>query len=118
MAVEWDLSSNLLDARLRVAFNQVAYELGNEFTRVITETRDWGAPFCDRDIVDTGRLRASQRVEIEELRATYTWPVDYALPVHEGFTTSSGRVIPGRPWSRVALEQFDPNTRFRELLNE
>lgn len=59
-----------------------------------------------RNIVDTGRLRDSQRIEIEGDSAVVEWAADYALKVHEGIV-ENGFLKPGRPWTETALEEID-----------
>jgi phage gpG-like protein len=60
--------------------------------------------------VDTGALRASLTTAIRTQGNTVTGLVgsnmEYALPLHEGRTTSRGRKIPGRPFLRKALNDI------------
>jgi len=59
-----------------------------------------------RDIVDTGRLRASQtRTVNSDGSVTFTWPVEYAAEVHEGGVAISGQRFPGRPWTKAPLKE-------------
>lgn len=57
--------------------------------------------------VDTGNLRASLttaiRTDGQKVIGLVGSDVEYALPLHEGRTTSRGRKIPGRPFLRRAL---------------
>ncbi|MBE9172878.1 hypothetical protein IQ216_07220 [Cyanobium sp. LEGE 06143] len=69
-----------------------------------------------RDIVDTGRLRASLQVNITRNGIDFTWPVEYAKHVHEGAVLRSGRRLPGRPWT--AAPMVEAAARFGEFLEE
>lgn len=106
-----------INAAAEQAFKETAFILGREFTRVITEPRSWSGFKGARDIVgeDYGVLRASQQlVFTKPLEAVYSWPVDHAAPVHEGYTMRNGRKIAGRPWTQVALREFDIDKTFAE----
>ena len=75
-------------------------------TQTITANRDWEG-FGNTDIVDTGRLRASQRIDRlsqTEYRVFYT--ASYALWVHEGYTMRNGRKMLGRPFLTIAKDQL------------
>jgi hypothetical protein len=87
--------------------------LDNRFTEEISTVK-WSFPTPPqvRDIVDTGRLRASQtRTVNADGSITFTWPVEYATQVHEGGVSLTGLRFPGRPWTKAPLEeaasQFD-----------
>ena len=98
------------------AFADTAFLLGREFTRVITEPRTWQGFEGSRDIVDLGQLRSSQQlVFTKPLEAVYSWPVEYAAPVHEGYTLRDGRRIEGRPWTQIALQEFDIEQTYLKL---
>lgn len=97
------------------AFVETAFLLGREFTRVITEPRSWDG-FGVRDIVDLGQLRASQQVVFTKpLEAVFSWPIEHAVYVHEGYTLQNGREIEGRPWTQIALQEFDVQGTFEQL---
>ena len=67
---------------------------------------DYPTPPKVRDIVDTGRLRASQtRTVNPDGSVTFTWPVEYATQVHEGGVSPEGLRFPGRPWTRDPLAE-------------
>lgn len=75
-------------------------------TQIITQARDW-EDLGNRDIVETGQLRASQRIDrlsATEYRLFYT--ANYATWVHEGYTMRNGRRIVGRPWLTLAKDQL------------
>lgn len=88
-----------LDTRFREEFNSVEWKYPTE-PKV-------------RDIVDTGRLRDSQRYTVSpEGVATFTWSTPYAAQVHEGGVTTEGVRFPGRPWTR------DPIAELPEIFGE
>lgn len=106
-----------LDAQFRAATakatQQLATWLDTRFTAEISAVKwDYPTPPQLRDIVDTGRLRASQtRTVNADGSITFTWPVEYAAQVHEGGVATTGLRFPGRPWTKAPLEeasaQFD-----------
>jgi phage gpG-like protein len=59
--------------------------------------------------VDTGNLRASittaVRMQGDQVIGLVGTPVVYALPLHEGYRTSRGRKVPGRPFLRRAMTE-------------
>lgn len=97
------------------AFQETALILGREFTRVITEPRYWKAFDDVRDIVDLGQLRSSQRVVFNNpTTALFSWNTEYAVYVHEGYTLRNGTVVQGRPWTQIAIQEFDLQSQFAE----
>ena len=69
-----------LEAASREAMRQLSTWLDNRFTQEISASK-WSYPTPPqvRDIVDSGRLRASQtRVVNADGSVTFTWPVEYA----------------------------------------
>jgi len=100
-----------LDAQLRAAtaqaMQQIATWLDTRFTAEISAAKwDYPTPPEVRDIVDTGRLRASQTRSVEpDGSVTFTWPVEYAAQVHEGGVATTGLRFPGRPWTKAPLEE-------------
>lgn len=105
--------NNQLRTATAKATKQLASWLDTRFTEEISAAKwDYPTPPQVRDIVDTGRLRASQtRVVNPDGSITFTWPVEYAAQVHEGGVALSGLRFPGRPWTKAPLEdapaQFD-----------
>lgn len=98
------------------AFKETAFLLGRQFTQVITEPRTWDGFNGVRDIVDTGQLRSSQQlVFTQPLEAVFSWPVEYASAVHDGYTLRGGREVKGRPWTTIALQEFDVQATFGAL---
>lgn len=90
-----------------VAMRQLGLWLDQRFTEEISTAKwEYPTPPQVRDIVDTGRLRASQtRTEAPD-GVTFTWPVEYAQQVHDGgVSTRTRQPFPGRPWTKAPLEQ-------------
>lgn len=109
------LSKGLEEATAQ-AVRQLGTWLDARFTAEISAVK-WPFPTPPkvRDIVDTGRLRASQtRVVNADGSVTFTWPVEYATQVHEGGVTTEGLRFPGRPWTRAPLAEAPE--KFGQLL--
>ena len=105
-----------LEAASREAMRQLSTWLDNRFTQEISASK-WSYPTPPqvRDIVDSGRLRASQtRVVNADGSVTFTWPVEYATQVHEGGVSVSGYRFPGRAWTKEPLDEA--STKYGELL--
>jgi hypothetical protein len=96
-----------LRAATAQATRQLSRWLDTRFTEEISAVKwDYPTPPQVRDIVDTGRLRASQtRTVNSDGSITFTWPVEYASQVHEGGVALSGLRFPGRPWTKAPLEE-------------
>lgn len=111
---------NPLDRVVQTAVNnatrQLSEWLDTRFTQEISAVKwDYPTPPQLRDIVDTGRLRASQtRTVNSDGSVTFTWPVEYATEVHEGGVGLNGQRFPGRPWTRDPLDEAP--AKFGELL--
>lgn len=111
-----DLARNLEKAVAK-ALRQTALYLDTRFTEEISAVKwDFPTPPQVRDIVDTGRLRASQtREQQPDGSVTFTWPVEYATEVHEGGVGLNGQRFPGRAWTKAPLEELP--TKFGRFLN-
>jgi hypothetical protein len=110
-----------INAAAELAFKDTAFLFSRELTRVISQPRTWEGFAGARDIVDTGQLRASQQlVFTKPLEATYSWPVEHANYVHDGYQLRNGREVTGRPWTTVAQQEFDVQAtysdRYRDYL--
>ncbi len=109
-----------LNQALNTAVAQATRQLGTwldtRFTEEISAVKwEYPTPPQVRDIVDTGRLRASQtRVINADGSITFTWPVEYAGQVHEGGVATTGLRFPGRPWTKAPLEEAP--AKFGQLL--
>jgi hypothetical protein len=97
-----------LEAAVTTALRQTSLYLDARFTEEISAVKwDFPSPPQVRDIVDTGRLRASQtREQNSDGTVTFTWPVEYATEVHEGGVGLNGQRFPGRPWTKAPLEEL------------
>lgn len=108
--------SQTLETAKSLAMRQLGTWLDTRFTAEISAAK-WSYPTPPkvRDIVDSGRLRASQtRVVNSDGSVTFTWPVEYAQQVHEGGVATTGLRFPGRPWTKAPLEEAP--SKFGELL--
>jgi hypothetical protein len=108
--------SDALENATAQAVRQLGTWLDTRFTQEISEVKwPYPTPPKVRDIVDTGRLRASQtRVVNSDGSVTFTWPVEYANQVHEGGVSTEGLRFPGRPWTKAPLEEAPD--KFGQLL--
>lgn len=117
MATPKKLDTSALDKAIAAATRKLTDRLSAEYTKEISSDK-W--PWVDgstRDIVDTGRLRASQTVrEVSPQKYEFSWPVEYAAQVHEGAKLKGGGEWPARPWTRSALENFDSKSYFEDIL--
>lgn len=112
---ELTLKISEINAAAEQAFKETAFLLGQEFTRVITEPRTWDGFEGARDIVDSGQLRSSQQIVFPDpMAAVYSWPVEHAIYVHQGYTLRNGREIQGRPWTTIATQEFDVQQAFTQ----
>lgn len=105
-----------LEAAVQKALRQTSLYLDARFTEEISAVKwEFPTPPQVRDIVDTGRLRASQtREQQSDGTVTFTWPVEYATEVHEGGVGLNGQRFPGRPWTKAPLEELP--TKFGQYL--
>lgn len=100
------------------SFKETVFRFSNELTRVITEPRSWEG-WDLRDIVDTGQLRSSQRVDFQSsTQAEISWNTEYAVYVHEGYTLRNGVTKQGRPWTKAAQSEFDIQQDFNDRLSK
>lgn len=104
-----EINSDRIEEELAQAFNSAMFALGVKFTEEISTNKwEWIKPPSPRDIVDTGRLRASQSLEFESpTQALFNWSTDYAVYVHEGVQFRNGTRTPPRRWTESALNDFD-----------
>jgi hypothetical protein len=101
------LNYTLAEDKIRSAFNEkIVRPLGREFRKEIEDEKWRWTDGALRDIVDTGALRDSQKIEREGDTVYFSWNVPYALYVHEGVVLRSGAVLPARPWTRTAIENI------------
>ena len=93
-----------------VAMRQLGTWLDQRFTEEISAVKwQYPTPPQVRDIVDTGRLRASQTRQETPEGVIFTWPVDYAQQVHDGgVSTRTRQPFPGRPWTCLLYTSPSP----------
>ena len=117
MATPKKLDTSVFDKAVAKATQQLVNRLSAEYTSEISSDKwDW-VDGSTRDIVDTGRLRASQTVRrVSDTEFKFSWPVEYAAQVHEGTKLKGGGEWPARPWTRTALENVDAKSYFETIL--
>jgi len=117
MAPKRKLDETKLNRAVAIAMQRLVERLSVEYTKEISSAKWKWTDGRLRDIVDTGRLRASQTVRPVSLnRYEFSWPVEYALQVHEGTKLKGGGEWPARPWTSTALENFDAKKYFEDIL--
>lgn len=99
-----------------IAIRQLGTWLDQRFTEEISAVKwEYPTPPQVRDIVDTGRLRATQTRQNTPEGVIFTWPVEYATQVHDGgVSTRTRQPFPGRSWTKLPLEQAEE--KFGEFL--
>ncbi len=109
--------SDKANLAVAVAIKQLGTWLDQRFTEEISSVKwDYPTPPQVRDIVDTGRLRATQTRQDTPEGVIFTWPVEYAQQVHDGgVSTRNRQPFPGRPWTKAPLEQAEE--KFGEFLS-
>jgi len=117
MATPKKLDTSAFDKAVAKATQALVNRLSAEYTSEISSNKwDW-VDGRTRDIVDTGRLRASQTVRrVSDTSFEFSWPVEYAAEVHEGAKLKNGGEWPARPWTRTALENVDAKSYFETIL--
>ncbi len=117
MAAQKKLDKTAFNQAVAAATQALVNRLSVEYTKEISADKwDW-VDGQTRDIVDTGRLRASQTVRrVDDSKFQFSWPVEYATEVHEGAKLKGGGEWPARPWTKTALENVDPKSFFETIL--
>ena len=117
MSYQLDFNTDDLRRAAQEAFRDTALILAGQLTQSISDPAwNWPNEPSPRDIVDTGRLRSSQTLEIGNMQAEFAWPVEYAEYVHEGVALSNGTVLPARPWIDRTVERHPPEETFAKLM--
>ncbi len=111
------------------AFAEVVTALDHEFEAVINDPNEFGdLGLENQDIVDTGRFRDSQILNIstegDKTVANFEWNPHspetgepYAGRILAGFRAyGHGRWIPGRDWTERAVRRVDPVEMFEQEL--
>lgn len=99
------------------AFKDANMLLGRQFQQSITANKwPWPNEPSPRDIVDTGQLRDSYADEpLSKTEHVHSWNTEYAMAVHEGAVFNDGHSMPGRPWVRTTLRDYDFAGAFSKL---
>ena len=106
-----------LDRAIAKATQALVNRLSAEYTAEISADKWQWVDGQMRDIVDSGRLRASQTVrKVSDTQFEVSWPVEYATQVHEGAKLKGGGEWPARPWTQTALENVDAKSYFETIL--
>lgn len=117
MAQRKKLDTAAFEKAVANATQALVNRLSVEYTSEISSPKWKWIDGQQRDIVDTGRLRASQTVrKVSDTEYEFSWPVEYAAQVHEGAKLKGGGEWPARPWTRTALENVDPKSYFESIL--
>jgi hypothetical protein len=105
-----DIDTQLLETAAKSAWRDTSQIMGIEFTKAITDPiYNWPRGESPRDIVDKGGLRQSQRMAYSgDFTTIYRWPLEYALPVHNGAKLRNGTFLPARPWTSTAIQRRSP----------
>lgn len=113
-----NLNVSIVEQSCVAAFQDACFLLGREFTQVISDPNAFDN-FPDQDIVDTGLLRSSQRLEFRSPTiASFSWPVEYGSAVRDGYTLRNGTVVEGRDWIGLGLERLDFEATYGKLLSD
>jgi len=122
MPFDLDWKGDDIPNQLAEPFWQANELLGRAFTReIVTPKWNWPSGESPRDIKDLGQLQASQKgdrgTDGGDLVFDHSWPVDYAMAVHEGAVLANGTVLPGRPWTDEPLQNRVLQNAFDKLAN-
>lgn len=101
MPITWNKD---LEKILSTALQKTCHRQGQEYQKVISDSNAFPG-FPGQDIVDTGALKGSQSLSFpHNFQAQFTWSVEYAIYVHQGYTLRGGGHQPGRPWTKPRKE--------------
>jgi hypothetical protein len=113
-----DINTQLLETAAKSAWKDTSQIMGIEFTKAISDPiYNWPRGESPRDIVDKGGLRQSQRMDYSgDFVTNYRWPLEYALPVHNGAVLRNGTILNARPWTKIAIQRRNPAEVFSRLM--
>jgi hypothetical protein len=110
-----DINLRALDAAINDAFASVVATVSDEMQAVIEDLDEFAdVGLSNRDIIDTGRLRDSQVVDVRDGRAEWTFdPHDpatgypYAAAIYAGFAPygNENAFVPGRNFPERAIDR-------------
>lgn len=111
-SVKWNSKLNKI---LEKSFKSTCQNQGTAYQNIFSST-DAFEGFNGQDIIDTGALKESQSLSFpSSFNAEFSWGMDYAIYVHEGYSTRGGNHQPGRPWTKIRKE-FSFSDNFIENL--
>lgn len=123
-----NIDLNKLNSAINKAFDLVVEVQGEAFQNAIaSDIWEWPRETLrqngdlvssPRDIYDTGELYDSLVIARSANAAEYTWEADHAAIAHDGATTKNGTELPGRPWTKVGLEECDAAGVMQQQLNK
>jgi len=121
------LNFSKLDQAIEQALKDVAPDFARANTQAIesevyfhprdTKRRNGDTVGSPRDKVDTGELRDSILGPVYDPDGrgfTIGWDAEHAEYVHEGYTTSTGTVVPPARWTEEAMRQYDLLAEFSQ----
>lgn len=104
----------------RILYNQFGEEFQDEKWMWPRETRRKNGQIASviRDIVDTGELMNSQKLQYKYGRTTaiFSWTAPHAGYVLTGFVTGLGNVYPGRNWIKSGISKARPTRYISQAL--
>lgn len=114
----------IVNPKFKTALMESAKEFSKEYAQLcrnVIETerlwRDWETSNPLRDIVDSGDLNESMTVEqIDAMSWRIAWSTAYVVYVFFGYTLASGRRIPARQWTQIAIDENNLLEIFRNIL--
>ena len=115
MKINFDLSPIMAIAReAQFVTAQAIHSQSLDVIRRAGAFPDFPPP--DRDIVDTGNLRDSNRPPVRQSPETVILEntAKYAIYVYLGYGTTAGREIPPRPWFEKAAEEIGVEATFAD----
>lgn len=117
MALPRKIDTSIIERAVAKATQALTNRMSAEYTSEISSSKWEWVDGQMRDIVDTGRLRASQTVrQVSPTQYEVSWPVEYATQVHEGAKLKGGGEWPARPWTETALENVNAKSFFESIL--
>ena len=117
MATPRKIDTSRIERAVAKPTQALTNRMSAEYTSEISSSKWEWVDGQMRDIVDTGRLRASQTVrQVSATQFEVSWPVEYATQVHEGAKLKGGGEWPARPWTETALENVNAKSFFESIL--
>ena len=117
------------DRRIESGFQASMKEYNARLDNSFAEWRTWEEAFEEttqrngtvipagfvRPTYDMGDLQGSRvNIPVSPTSEQVTYPIDYSQDVFEGWTTDSGRYIPGRPLPQIVPTEMNWGETFQE----